>query len=174
MSRVKTGSKYFAHRLHCIRLATKLSAKTGVFIPIAAYVFEMFDSVEVGKLGVPSSNKPFDFTSNVRAPQGYIGTRVYQTGVIEQCVEVLYDWFGLLACTISFPETVLPAILHLKKYVKGTPGRNVVFNKQVSGLVDKLCQNRDFILGIRANVDFSPKNVDKVVSVVLMIRALAQ
>ena len=56
----------------------QLSSSTDTFIPIAPYLFDIFDSVELNKNGKPSTIKKFDFKANVKANNAYLGTRIYQ------------------------------------------------------------------------------------------------
>lgn len=164
--RLKTSSKYFPHRFHCIKLAIQLASKTQQFIPVASYLFEIFESVEITKSGKPSTIKQFDFTSNVRAQKGYIGTRVYQSGVIEEAIDLLYEYYASLATNIAFPELVLPALCQLKKIGKATKNANL--GKQISQLLEKLQQNSAYVTQKRSGLEISPKDLELAVCIYLI------
>ena len=81
MYRLKSSSKYFPFRFHCVRLIIEIQSKTSLFIPAASYLFDIFESVEVQKRGSASTNKRFEFQTNIKAPKGYLGTKVFQVDI---------------------------------------------------------------------------------------------
>ncbi|KAJ3216957.1 Nucleolar Complex 2 protein, partial [Clydaea vesicula] len=157
--RIRTSSKYFPHRLHCIKLVIDIESRTKTFIPVCSYLFDIFDSVEITKLGKASTNKKFDFESNVRTQKEYLGTKVFQTGVVEETIDLLFEYFGIQALKISFPELVLPALFQLKRFQK-TNKSNFALTKNLNLLIEKLELNQSFILEKRSDVDFSPKDLN--------------
>ncbi|KAJ3043715.1 Nucleolar Complex 2 protein [Rhizophlyctis rosea] len=158
--RLKPSSKFFPLRFHLIRALIAISRKTGTFIPVASYLFETFESTELRGKAKPSTQKPMDFVLNIKAPNPYLGTRTYQNGVVEEVVNLLFDYYGAFALSIAFPELAVPAILQLKRYAKKS--KNFRMNKQIQQLVEKLEQNSRFIEGKRSQVYFSPKDEAKV------------
>ncbi|KND00855.1 mRNA-binding ribosome synthesis protein NOC2 [Spizellomyces punctatus DAOM BR117] len=157
--RLKPSSKFFPLRFHCVRALIEIMRTTGTFIPVASHLFEIFESTELKSRAKPSTQKPLDFTLAIKAPNSYLGTRPYQTGLVEEIVNLLFDFYGAFALSVSFPELAVPAILQLKRYVKKS--KNLQINKQLQQLVEKLEQNSKFIQDRRSQVEFSPKDEAK-------------
>ncbi|KAJ3404975.1 Nucleolar Complex 2 protein [Chytridiales sp. JEL 0842] len=110
-----------------------------------------------------STLRPLDFTFILKTPNPYLGTRVFQTSVAQEAIEILYDHYDTYATSISFPELSFHAVLQLKKYMKHN-GKSVGVNKQIQSLVESLEMNAKFVEAKRNLVDFSPKDEDKVAS----------
>ncbi|KAI9207968.1 Noc2p family-domain-containing protein [Polychytrium aggregatum] len=157
--RLKPSAKFFPFRFHIVRLLIQLSNKTGTYIPLAAQLFEVFESAELRNKAKPSTAKPMDFIHSIKAPNNYLGTRVYQNNVVDEVVGLMSDYFASFALSISFPELVVPAIIQIKRFVKKS--KNFTANKQLQQLVEKLEQNSQFIESRRSNVDFSPRDEGK-------------
>jgi nucleolar complex protein 2 len=72
----------------------------------------------------------------LRAPNGYLSTKTYQNGLIEESVNLLYDIYGSLALEISFPELCVPAVIQMKRWIKKS--KNFFMNKQIQQLIEKV------------------------------------
>lgn len=176
---------YFPLRFQLVRSLLRLSQSTGTFIPLATPLYEVLQSSELKKPPKPSTLKPFDFETNIRAQKGYLRTRVYQDGVGEQVVELLSEFFALWCKSVALPELTLPVVVMLKRWLKETspfsktgrqPGgrgskgnkkggdalaggnRNGKLNSAVSLLIQKLDANARWIEERRAKVEFAPNN----------------
>ncbi|KAJ3272386.1 Nucleolar Complex 2 protein [Terramyces sp. JEL0728] len=154
--RLKPSSKHFPLRIAIVKTLIEIAQKTKFFIPVASYLFEIFESSELKKKGKPSTLKPIDFKLNIRAPNPYLGTKTYHNGLIEQVVHLLFQYYTSSAFSIAFPELAIPAIVQLKRMTK--QGKDFALNKQVQQLVDKLEQNSKFIEAKRSAVSFGPKD----------------
>ncbi|KAJ3313466.1 Nucleolar Complex 2 protein [Boothiomyces sp. JEL0838] len=159
--RLKPSSKHFPLRLAIIRILIEIAQKTKFFIPVASYLFEVFESSELKKKGKPSTLKPIDFKLNIRAPNPYLGTKSYHNGLIEQVVHLLFQYYSGCAFSIAFPELAIPAIIQLKRMTK--QGKDFALNKQIQQLVDKLEQNSKFIEAKRSTVAFGPKDTTQAI-----------
>ncbi|KAB8437375.1 hypothetical protein FH972_025054 [Carpinus fangiana] len=178
-------SAYFPLRLQLVRSLLRLSQSTDTFIPLATPLYEVLQSAEMKKPPKPSTLKPFDFDTNIRAPKGYLRTRVFQDGVGEQVVELLSEFFALWSKSVAFPELTLPLVVMLKRWLKETSpfnktgrqsnghggkggrkggdamaggNRNGKLNSSVSLLIQKLDANARWIEERRAKVEFAPNN----------------
>ncbi|KAF2155290.1 Noc2-domain-containing protein [Myriangium duriaei CBS 260.36] len=155
---------YFPLRFHLTRALLRISAATGTYIPLAASLHEVLTSAEMRKPPKGSSVKPLDFSVNIRAPKGYLGTRAYQDGVGEQVQELLGEFFVLWTKSIAFPELALPAVILLKRWLKDVgphskhPNQNAKISGMLSLVVQKLDANCKWIEERRAKVDFAPNN----------------
>lgn len=155
---------YFPLRFHLLRSLLRLSLSTGTFIPLAAPIHEVLNSAELRKPPKPSTLKPLDFATTIRAPKQYLRTRVYQDGVGEQVIELLSEFFILWTKSIAFPELALPVIVLLKRWLKEVgprakqPNQNAKLSGQVGLLVQKLDANSRWIEEKRARVEFAPND----------------
>jgi len=116
--RLVPTSAYFPLRFHLTRSLLRLSRTTNTYIPLAASLYEVLTSNEMRKPPKPSTLKPLDFDTNIRATKAYLRTRIYQDGVGEQVVELLSEFFALWGKSIAFPELALPVVVMLKRWLK--------------------------------------------------------
>ncbi|MCJ1479630.1 Nucleolar Complex 2 protein [Lambiella insularis] len=168
---------YFPLRFHLTRSLLRLSRSTNTYIPLAPSLLEVLQSPELKKPPKPSTLRPLDFATTLRAPTSYLHTRVYQTGVGEQVAELLAEFFGVWAQNIAFPELVIPPSVLLKRWLKevsAPPGKNAQAQAQSKGrghgnknskvtsavalLLQKLDANARFVEERRRKVDFAPGN----------------
>lgn len=163
---------YFPLRFQLVRSLLRISMATGTYIPLAAPLYEVFNSAEMRRAPKPGTLKPLDFNIAIRAPKSYLRTRVYQDGVAEQAQELLSEFFLLWTKNIAFPELALPVTVMLKRWLKEVNQRgaskggnkNQKINTMIQLLVQKLEANARWIEEKRAKVDFAPndrRNVDK-------------
>ena len=111
---------------------------TQIFIPTTPLLLEIFDSNELKSKGKPSTLKPLDFGLSVRAPSQYLGTKTYQSGLIEQVMGLLYRGYSCMARSIAFPELVVAVVLRMRKIVKeGKVG--VAGTRQIQMFIEKVC-----------------------------------
>ncbi|CAG8674807.1 12863_t:CDS:10, partial [Cetraspora pellucida] len=154
--RLNVTAQYFPFHFHCIRALTHLIKKTGTFIPLAPYLFDILHSAEVYRRPKLVTLKPLDFSSTLKTPKAYLHTKVYQDGICEELVELLSEYYSCYSLSIAFPELAIPAIIHIKRHIKNS--KNAKFNKQLQQFVEKLEQNTKFIEQQRSRIDFSPSN----------------
>ncbi|KAL5035267.1 hypothetical protein BDV3_005225 [Batrachochytrium dendrobatidis] len=157
--KVKPSSRYFPFRMHIIKALIELMEKTGTFIPVAAYLFDILHSAEVSGKSKPSTLKSLDLLLTIQAPNSYLGTKTYQRGLISETVHILFDYYSNFSLSISFPEIVIPAIIELKHMTKNS--KDVNLNKTLGQLTEKLEQNSAFIQEKRVGLDFGPKDMQR-------------
>lgn len=180
--RLIPAAQYFPLRFMLFHSLLDLSRDTDVYIPLMPAITELLTSTAVTRPGKPSTLRPFDFEHNMRANTAYLGTRIYQTGVSEQIVDCIIEFFGLHAKSIAFPELAVPCVLTLKRYArrrdrltttapekggkkggkKGKTQENFRFQKQLLEAVEKIEANSKFIEEKRKNVEFSPTSFEMV------------
>lgn len=134
--RLKPSSKHFPIRLALIKILIGICEETSVYIPVASYLFEVFESSEMRSKAKPSSLKPLDFTLNIRAPNTYLGTKTYHSGLVEQTVDLLFRFYACQGLSIAFPELAIPAVIQLKRLMKG--GKELSLSRQIQQLVEKV------------------------------------
>ncbi|CAG8447506.1 10994_t:CDS:10 [Ambispora leptoticha] len=152
--------QYFPLHFHCLRLSINLIQKTGVFIPLAPYLFEILESSELRQKPKPSTLKPLDFSLHLKAPKSYLHTRVYQDGIGEEITDILLEYYACFCLSVAFPELVIPAIVQIKRHIKKS--KNVKMNKQLHSLIEKFEQNAKYIEQHRAQIEFAPNDRAKV------------
>lgn len=134
--RLKPSSKHFPMRFQIIRMLVDLGSKMGTFIPLSSYLFEVFDSAEVSAKAKPSTLKPLDMSLTLRAPNGYLSSKVYQSSLIDESVSLLYDIYAALALDVAFPELIVPAVIHMKRWIKKS--KNFMATKQMQLFIEKV------------------------------------
>ncbi|KAF2859352.1 Noc2-domain-containing protein [Piedraia hortae CBS 480.64] len=153
---------YFPLRFQLIRSLQQLSVATQTYIPLAPALYEVLSSAEMRKPPQPSTIKPLDFATSIRASKSHLRTRVYQDGVGEQVVELLADFYAQWSKSIAFPELALPLTLQLRRWLKDAGSKEGNCNAKVNGaltvLVQKLEAHSAFIESKRAQVNFAPDN----------------
>ena len=113
MIRLIPTPQYYPLRFHLVRTLIVLMNKTGVFIPLAPYLFEVLDGPEMKRRAKPGTMRPLNWELHLRAPKGYLKGRVYQDGICEELHEMLLEFYGCLAKSIAFPELVIPGIVQV-------------------------------------------------------------
>ncbi|PWW78801.1 Noc2-domain-containing protein [Tuber magnatum] len=151
-------AQYFPLRFYLLRSLLRLSRATGVYIPLASLLFEVLSSTIFKKKPKPSTLRPLDFSTTIRAPKSYLPTKAYQDGVGDQVVELLSEFFALHAKSIAFPELAIPAIVHAKRWIKKSPVVNL--NNALNMFVGKLEMNSTWVQERRNKVEFALNKID--------------
>ncbi|KAI9261426.1 Noc2p family-domain-containing protein [Phascolomyces articulosus] len=153
-------AQYYPLRFHVLRSMTTLGVSTKVFIPLAPYMFELFESPVLTKSPKPSTLKPLEWDTHLRTPQNYLRGRVFQDGVLEQLHECIYNYYKGYFYHIAYPEMVIPGIVAIKRFLKKSkPSKQV---KKLHDLASKLDIKSKYILTQRSKIDFSPTQEDDV------------
>ncbi|KAM0748136.1 Noc2-domain-containing protein [Meredithblackwellia eburnea MCA 4105] len=158
--RLVPTARYFPLRFHLVRSLLRVVQRTGTYIPISTYMFEVLDSPDLNRRAKPSTLKPLDWEYFIRCPASYLKTRVYAEGLAEEAVYVLTEYYSTLSLSIGFPELVLPAIVSLKRH--GKKSGNQKLTGMIKSLVEKLEGNSKWIEERREKIEFTPSKRDKV------------
>ena len=165
---------YFPLRFHLTRSLLRISRSTNTYIPLAPSLLEVLQSPEIKKAPKPSTLRPLDFNTSIRAPKSYLKTRVYQDGCGEQVSELLAEFFGVWCKNIAFPELTIPPSVLLKRWLKEVSpkskqahdsgkkskkgNQNSKLSNSISLLLQKLSANAQFVEEKRRKVDFAPSD----------------
>ncbi|GAA5870451.1 hypothetical protein JCM8547_004035 [Rhodosporidiobolus lusitaniae] len=162
--RLVPTSRYFPLRFHLIRALLRLVQRTGVFIPLAASLFELLDSPELTKRSKPSTLKPLDWDYHLKCPTAYQRTRVYADALVDETLFLLAEYYAALSTSIAFPELALPAIVALRRTAKkaATSGNQARLASMLKQLVEKLESSSTWVEQRREKVEFAPNKRDKV------------
>ena len=121
---------------------------------MASLIFEVLASAELKKKPKPSTLKPLDFSTTIRAPKSYLRTRAYQDGIAEQVVELFSEFYVLYTKSVAFPELAIPTIVMVKRFMKKS--KNAKLNTALHLLLTKLEANSKFVQEKRSTIDFAP------------------
>jgi nucleolar complex protein 2 len=134
--------------------------RTGVYVPLAPVLLEIFDSSEFSCKPKGSSLKPLDWAYYIRAPAVYPKTRVYVDALAEETSYLLLEFFASQSTSIAFPELSIPVTVTLRRHIKKT--RNGKMATQLKAFVERLESNAKWIEEKRANVEFTPQDREQV------------
>lgn len=153
-------SRYFPLRFQLVTSLLRIVQRTGVYIPLAPILLEIFDSSEFSGKPKGSSLKPLDWAYYIRAPAVYPKTRVYVDGLAEETIYLLLEFFASQSTSIAFPELSIPVTVTLRRHIKKT--RNPKLSNGLKALVERLESNSKFIEDKRQNIEFSPQDREQI------------
>ncbi|KAJ2162237.1 Nucleolar Complex 2 protein [Coemansia sp. RSA 552] len=160
VARLVPTARYFPLRIQCISQLLRLSAATGVYIPVLPMIIEVLESPEfINRRPVRSTLKPLALDAHLKAPREYEHTHVYLESILESVFGLLADAVAAHSVRIAFPEWVVPATLQLRRWRKRVGKSWSRFSKQLQGLLEKTDQTARMVQQRRAKVDFSPANL---------------
>ena len=180
---------FFPLRFHLTRALVRLSLATNTYIPLAPSLLEVLNSSELSKPPKPSTLKPLDFNTALRAPKAYLRTRVYQDGLGTELCFLLAEFFACWSKHIAFPELAMPPMAMMKRWLKssasttskpsssaalnssGAPSstttrgkgpRNSKLASQIALVLQKMQLNAQWIEERRSQVTFTPSHREEV------------
>lgn len=157
---------YYPLRFQLIRSLLRISQSTGTFIPLASALLEVLSHPDLRKPAKNNTNtnlRPLDFTTHIRAPTAYLKTRIYQSSLSDQLIELLSEYLVLWCTHIAYPELSLPLTVTLKRWLKhasnpATGNKNATLNQALLLLVHKSEANAKWIRNRREKVSFAPRD----------------
>jgi len=147
-------SRYYPLRLHVLQAMLRLMQATGVYVPLAPLVLEVWESPEFQRKAKGATLKPLDLDTTFRAPAAYVRTRIYGDQLAEEFGFVMLEFLASQAGHISFPELVIPITVQMRRLLKGSP--SVRLSETLRPLLDKIQQNSAWVTQQRAHVEFAP------------------
>ncbi|CCG83070.1 putative Ribosome assembly protein Noc2 [Taphrina deformans PYCC 5710] len=156
-ARLIPTAQFFPLRFHLIKSLNRLASSTNTYIPLAPLIFEVLESADMKKKPLPTTVKPMNFDTAIRAKQEYLRTKVYVDQVGDQAIELLLDFYAINSTSVAFPELCIPAIVQIKRYMKKT--KNAKIGRALGGVVERLTVNAKYIEGKRQHVHFTPRNL---------------
>ncbi|TDL26990.1 Noc2-domain-containing protein [Rickenella mellea] len=158
-----SNSRSYPFHLSLIRSLVHLQKHTRTYIPLIPYIMPIITAtLSPSARPKPSTLRPLDLETNIRAPAQYIRTRVYSEGLLEEATYILAEWLGTrqVQGSIAFPEIVVPLTVTLKKGVKHASGGKEA--GVVKGLLERIDEGVKWVEQRRKGVTFRPKNVQQV------------
>ncbi|KAH7882187.1 Noc2-domain-containing protein [Phlebopus sp. FC_14] len=164
-----SNSRSYPFHLHIIRSMLHLSRHTKMYIPLSPYIIPIITScLTASGKPKPSTLRPLNFETNIRAPAQYLKTRVYVEGLVEEATFILAEWLTspTVHGSIAFSEVVVPIVVSLRKILKGAKvaskggmGKEIGILK---GLVERIEESAKWMEQKRKGVNFAPGKMSDV------------
>lgn len=151
---------YFALRLHGCSLLNEICKLSGVYIPVAPLLLEVFQWAALSRKPVASTAKPPELQFRLKCSKSLLTTRACQDVLLSTTVQLLTEHLGVFSRSVAFPELVVPTVLALKALVKKTHIQRL--RATAKRLIEKIDANSSFISGHRSQLDCTPKDADKI------------
>ncbi|KAG9311084.1 Noc2-domain-containing protein [Chiua virens] len=164
-----SNARSYPFHLHIARSMLHLSHHTNTYIPLTPYLLPIISSqlTSSGK-PKPSTLRPLDFESNIRAPAQYLKTRVYLEGLVDEASFILAEWLisPPVHGSIAFPEITVPIVVSLRKTIKTAKASSKGGGQKDTGVVKALTERVDesakWMADRRKGVSFEPGRVSEV------------
>jgi len=161
-ARLLPTPSYFPLRLRCIRALNRLSTATGVFVPVAPLLLDIFQWTDLAKSPKhpPAGAQQPDLLLQLRVSKNNARSPAYQEDIIMTTVDLLGEHLSQWSRHISFPELSHLTVVSLRRFTKVNQVDK--FRKPVRGLIDATERNIAFVGRARDQVEFSPKDLSEV------------
>ena len=161
-ARLLPSARYAPLRLRLIRALNALSDSTGHFVPVASLLLELLGFSELNKTPVQTKARPPDFSLVLRVAKQELRSPQVQEVIVESALQLLTEHLNQWAYSPSFPELAHVPSRDLRRFCKATQVTR--FRKAARAVVDAAERNADWIARKRDNVDFAPKDAERVKS----------
>lgn len=136
---------------------------------MAPLLMELLTFSELTKPPVSSKSHPPDFTIVLRLAKQDLRVPGVQDVIVESSMEALAEHLHQNAYSPAFPELAHIPTRELKKFSKTVSVTR--FKKAARAVIDAAERTSDWIIRKRDNVDFAPKDLDKVANFLAAERA---
>ncbi|KAH8548251.1 Noc2p family-domain-containing protein [Umbelopsis sp. PMI_123] len=133
--RLNPSVQFLPLRFHLIRMLMDLAKLTETYIPLAPYLFELFNLAEVRNKAKSGSLPPLDWTLIIKAPKEYLHGKVYQNEILKELHSCLIEYYACYGLSIAFPELAVPAVVELS--AQQERAKNPHFMRQIQTLKEK-------------------------------------
>ncbi|KAI0351630.1 Noc2-domain-containing protein [Trametes cingulata] len=169
-ARLIRNARSFPFHLHIVRSILHLTRHTHTYVPLAPYLLPVLTStLSASSKPKPSTLRPLDFETHIRAPQQYLKTRVYNEGLAEESAFLLAEYLASppVQGSIGFPEIVVPIVLLLRKAIKAAKSAQGKLSKAkeagiAKALVDRIEESGRWVEQKRKGVLLAPGKMGEV------------
>lgn len=158
--RLLPSARYAPLRLRLIRALNALSASTGHFVPVAPLLLELLGFSELNKAPMQNKARPPDFSLVLRVAKQELRSPQVQEVIVEGALQLLTEHLNQWAYSPGFPELAHVPSRDLRRFCKATQVTR--FRKAARAVVDAAERNADWISRKRDNVDFAPKDAERI------------
>jgi nucleolar complex protein 2 len=153
--RLQPSPRYFPLRLHAVALLNELAWSTGVFIPTAPLLLDIFRSplLTHKPKGAAPANPPL-LGLMVKVGATTSDTRAYQDALVSRAFELLADSLRVNYCSVALPELIVPVVTALRAFAKET--RVTPWRARARALVDAVTAQAAKIASKRAALQAAP------------------
>ncbi|PCH43014.1 Noc2-domain-containing protein [Wolfiporia cocos MD-104 SS10] len=161
------NSRSYPFHFHVVRSLLHLTRHTYTYVPLAPYILPIITStLSATSKPKASTLRQFDFETNIRAPQQYLKTRVYNEGLAEEAIYLLAEYLASAPVqgSVAFPEIVVPIVMMLKKGVKtarSTPWKAKEAGL-AKGLTERVEESAKWVEQKRKGITFAPGRLTEV------------
>ena len=145
--------RYAPLRIHLIEYLNEFSYKSGIYIPVVEYLFEMLKEINFEKKRDKSLTKKFDFAINVKTQKEYLKAEEFYKELFDLIMNKLLEAFSNFALYLAYPESLIVTRLYLKKYMKKL--RNKELREKLKKLLNTLDENEKTFITKRKEIEFS-------------------
>jgi nucleolar complex protein 2 len=160
-------ARSYPFHVQLLRSLVHITRHTDSYIPLMPHLLPPLTSILTSSQKPKASTlRPFDFETTLRAPQQYVGTRVYAEGITEEFSFVLAEWLStrVVHGSVAFPEIVVPLIVTLRKAYKGAKtgkgsGKEAA---TVRSLIERVEESARWVEARRREATFAPTQTSEV------------
>ncbi|XP_018908825.2 nucleolar complex protein 2 [Bemisia tabaci] len=137
------AAKYYPLRFKLIRMLTKLSTETGVFIPVLPLILEVLNNYDFNKRNKVVSMKPMTLTCVLTVSKQQLAENAFKDAIMDLIYSCTLEYLSGESYRQSFPDLVVFANLQIKKFTKSCTNSHYV--RKLKQLLEKINENSKFI-----------------------------
>uniref|UniRef100_A0A1L8DHM6 Putative nucleolar complex protein 2 n=1 Tax=Nyssomyia neivai TaxID=330878 RepID=A0A1L8DHM6_9DIPT len=146
-------AQWFPLRFHCIRILIGITKSTRVFIPVLPFILEVLQSGTFNRKHTQISLNAIPFTCILRVTRPQLEELSFRTQVTENIYSTALEYLAAESYSLTFPDLVVPAVIHLKQYLKEC--QVAATSRKLKQLLDLVTENSRIIEGERKKISFS-------------------
>ncbi|KAJ4459798.1 putative ribosome assembly protein Noc2 [Paratrimastix pyriformis] len=159
-------------RFHLVHLMLDVCHAARQYAPASSLLLEVLGSPDLQRATKPTKPQPVELVKMIRAPMALVRTRHYLDACVTAALDLLLQFCAQEAASVAFPELATPVVALLRRASKLViSGKH---RKQMTGLVQQLMQNTEFITRQRATAEVAPADLKAVADLEGKLAADAQ